>query len=94
MFEQAGGSIPMHQENPRLIQGVIPGSFIGAGAGFVVFWHIITSATNAGAMVDVQFHHYHADPAWQILLGGGFLMIAAALIFLAITWRSPGSSRS
>lgn len=78
----------MNEARRRLIQGVILGSFVGAGAVFVIFWHIITSASNAGAMVDGQFHPYHAEPAWHILLAGGLIMIAAGLVTLAVTWRS------
>lgn len=82
----------MNESRRRLMQGVILGTFMGAGFVFVVFWRIMTAATNAGAMVDGQFHPYHTDPSWHILLGGGLIMIVVASVFLLVTWRGLGRS--
>jgi hypothetical protein len=60
----------MNEARRRLIQGVVIGSFLGAGAILIAFWRIITSAINAGAMVEGQFRPYHAMPEWHILLVG------------------------
>lgn len=74
----------MNESRRRLTQGVILGTFMGAGFVFVVF---SSSATNASAMVDGQFHRYPTDPSWHILLGGGLIMIVVASVFLLVTWR-------
>jgi len=77
----------MNEARRWLIQGVVLGSFLGAGAICIAFWRIITSATNAGAMVNGQFHPYHAMPEWNILLVGGLILVVGALAFLVATWR-------
>lgn len=82
----------MNEERRRLIQGAIPGGFMGAGAILVMFWDIITSATNAGVMIEGEFHPYQAMPEWHILLGGGLILIAAGFASLAVTWRNLGKS--
>lgn len=80
----------MNEARRRLIQGVIIGSFLGAGVVFMLFWHAVTSAPNAGAMVDGRFHPYQAMPEWHILLGGGLILVIAAIAALAVTLRNLG----
>jgi len=80
----------MNDARRRLIQGAILGGFIGAGAVFVMLWRIVTTAANAGALVDGQFRPYQADPSWHLLLGGGLVLLAGGLIVLAVTWRNTG----
>jgi glycerol uptake facilitator-like aquaporin len=84
----------MNDAHRRLIQGVILGGFIGAGVMFVMFWRILTTASNAGAMVDGVFKPYSADPSRHIMLGGGLILIIAGFVFLAVTWRSLGGRGS
>lgn len=81
----------MNEARRRLIQGAIIGSFVGAGIVLVMFWNIITSATNAGAMVEGKFHPYHAMLEWHILLGGGLILVTAGFVTLAVTWRNLGT---
>jgi hypothetical protein len=77
----------MNESRRRLIQGVVIGSFLGAGSMLIAFWRIITLATNAGAMVEGQFRPYQAMPEWHILLIGGLIIVVVALAFLMVTWR-------
>ncbi len=70
-----------------LVQGAVFGAFAGAGAVFVMFWHIVRSATNAGAMVEGSFRPYRDDPSWHILLVGGLLLLVAGAGLLVHAWR-------
>ncbi len=84
----------MNDAHRRLIQGVVIGVCLGAGAVIIAFWRLITSATNAGAMVDGRFRPYHGMPEWHILLVGGLIMVVIGLSALIVTYRSvrgPGA---
>jgi hypothetical protein len=76
-----------------LVQGAICGGFVAAGLMFLIFWHIVRSSPNAGAMVRGQFQPYQDEPSWHLMAAGGLILLAAGLGLLAWAWRQLGKPR-
>jgi hypothetical protein len=77
----------MNDMRAVFVQGAVCGAFAAAGLMFVLFWHMVTSSANAGALVNGQFQPYQADSSWHIMAAGGGLLLAGGLAALVWTYR-------
>jgi protein-S-isoprenylcysteine O-methyltransferase Ste14 len=73
-----------------LVKGALGGGCAAAGLMFILFWNMLFSSANAGAMVDGKFRPYQDDPAGYLLAGGGAVLLIVGLGVLFWTWRSLG----
>jgi hypothetical protein len=69
------------------VQGAVCGAFASAGLMFLLFWNMVTSSPNAGALVQGQFQPYQDDPSWHIMAVGGGILLAGGLVALAWIYR-------
>ncbi len=83
-------------KDPRavFVQGAVCGAAVAAGLMFMVFWHILTSSPNAGALVEGKFLPYQDDPSAAIMAVGGGLLLVGGLVALAWTYRKLARHRT
>jgi hypothetical protein len=77
----------MNNSRAVFVQGAVGGAFATAGLMFLLFWHMVTSSPNAGALVKGQFQPYQEDPSWHIMAVGGGLLLAGGLVALVWMYR-------
>lgn len=77
----------MSEPRNAFVQGAICGAMLTAGGGFLLFWRLVMTSPNAGAIVDGRFQPYQTDPSWHAIAVGDALVLMAALVFLLWTWR-------
>jgi hypothetical protein len=84
---RAAGRVQSVREELRaMVFGAFFGGFAAAGLLFVLFWWLLFTSPNAGAMVDGTFRPYHQDASGYVILIGACCCSSA----VSAAWAGAG----